>query len=911
MSEAPVPVLLLAARVEEDAAGADVGEWLAGLDRERWPTHLITTQPAANRGLRAIESAAREVWDLPDLMPGQGMPEFILGLIESRGIGVVQILDSRLGFDLLPDIACLEAPPVVVARMLSPEAGEGGYETYVGRRYGNLVDAFSVADEAVKEALTAQFIPPSRIAVVPPGAGAAAAQAELYERLLGARPASSRWRADELFRAEDDDGGGSARFEPRPIPLPREPGQDRSVGIIVPCFRHGVFIAECIESIKAQTLLPERIVVVDDGSDDPETIAALAALDDDPEVEVLRQESNRGPSAARNRALEVLDTAYVLPIDADDRLLPEAVELMVGQLAEAPGDVGFVYPHVRHFGNRDDFVRMPAYNLWLLMNENYCPAPALFDRRVFGPDGVRYPEEIVVGHEDWDLILQLGARGVHGIHAAGPTFLYRRLGFSRVNAIDYGPHQFHDLVRKRHRELYDAATEIKVEWAPAVSLVLLDGAEPWRGEDLAALGAQTCADFELLARTAVTPRVRAVGADLGGPAGWLQAALDAARGRWLCVLTPGAAPALANPVFVERLIAGFDSRRGTPAVAFAIPPAAGRPSLALLDEGDRQGSRPVGLALERHAAYKLPTLELTGEDELLADLLLELQVTKNVEWRAAPGEAGATRGPRSEPAAVRLDFDPTLDRSEFATLDLIAHQAPRLPEQERRSVRRWSASEGWTPPATSFLCRHIATDGSHRMVADHLGSPPGYILEFILGAIHRDAAPGLRRLVHGNHNFTLTDEQGPLGDDRHPLGYVDQQPLPLLDPLELRRMPESGEIVLVAGERDPLYAIAEPLGELGWVEPLPLNPQEAEHHLGPWRALDLRRLTEVGGGHSYTLGADGTYLGGLFPRPGQDLVALRLRTDGRLVTDLAAPGRASRDPRKLARWVGGGDGEAG
>ena len=123
---------------------------------------------------------------------------------------------------------------------------------------------------------------------------------------------------------------------------------------------------------------------------------------------------------------------------------------------------------------------MPAYNLWLLMVENYCPAPAMFDRRVFDAGGVRYPEEIVVGHEDWDLILQLGGRGVHGIHAAGPTFLYRRLGFSRVNAIDYGPHQFHDLVRKRHAVLYDAATEIKVEWAPAVSVLLLDGEEPWR-----------------------------------------------------------------------------------------------------------------------------------------------------------------------------------------------------------------------------------------------------------------------------------------------------------------------------------------------------------------------------------------------------------------------------------------------
>ena len=149
-----------------------MADWLTGLDRERWSPRLITTQPSRQPRASARSSRAPlEVWDLPDLMPGGSMPEFILGLIESRGIGIVQIVDSRLGFDLLPDIACLERPPVIVARMPAPGVAETGYETYVARRYGNLIDAFSVADEGVKEALVAQFIPPSRIEVIAPGPG--------------------------------------------------------------------------------------------------------------------------------------------------------------------------------------------------------------------------------------------------------------------------------------------------------------------------------------------------------------------------------------------------------------------------------------------------------------------------------------------------------------------------------------------------------------------------------------------------------------------------------------------------------------------------------------------------------------------------------------------------------------------
>ena len=84
----------------------------------------------------------------------------------------------------------------------------------------------------------------------------------------------------------------------------------------------------------------------------------------------------------------------------------------------------------------------PSYNLWLLMKQNYCPAPALFDRRLFDDTALSYPEEIVIGHEDWDLVLALAERGVHGAHARIPTFLYRQQGLSRVNAVDFGPDHF-------------------------------------------------------------------------------------------------------------------------------------------------------------------------------------------------------------------------------------------------------------------------------------------------------------------------------------------------------------------------------------------------------------------------------------------------------------------------------------
>ncbi len=1080
MAEGRIPILYIAPWV--DLGGSDKGtiDWFKHVDRERWAPSLITTQPSPNRWLGQIEPYAEEIWELPDLMPGGRFPEFVLGFLESRGVRLVHIMNSRLGFDLLPDMACLPEPPAVVVQMHAEEPNRAGYVRYATRRYGNLIDAFSVTSEHLKEIVVGYEIPPSRVETIlsgvdgreefdpdrvepldlgddglprvlwpgrlveqkdpmltleavararrlgaefvldvvgdghmKPAVQARAAELgvadairwhppsqemprwyrsadlmlmtsvyegvpyvvyeslamgvpviapalpgnlefmdensgvlveprddadryaeaivellgderrrrgmgersrrrmldefsleemgrrhdRLYERLLSARPASSRWRSEELFEGGETSGAEAGAARAEPLRLPRTPPPERSVGVIVPCFRHGIFLDGCIESIERQSLAAAQIVVVDDGSDDPETVEALARLDDHPRVEVVRLGVNSGPSTARNRGLERLETSYMLPIDADDRLLPDALERMVARIEAAPEDVGFVYPHAQHFGNRSDFVRLPAYNLWLLMQENYCPAPALFDRRVFADTGVAYPEEIVVGHEDWDLVLQLAERGIRGVHADGPTFLYRRQGFSRVNAVDYGPHAFHEAFERRHPTLYGDRDGIKAQWAPAVSILLLGEDAAWSGRDRSGLERQTCRDFELV------------------EADDLQAAIDRARGRWLCLLSPAAAAALDRPTFVEQLLYAFVAHGGTAGVVFAAAPDGGRHAFAQLDDGERLAARPLGVALDRRPAGPLIDVELATA-EPLADLAAGLQALGVVQWRAVPGaraEAVADHGSTGDGReAIRLGLDEDSDDlSELATREAIVHQPPRLPELTAGTVRRWESSEAWMPPGCQLLCRHVQVDGEHRILSNDAEAPPGYRLEFVLGALLSHAAPGTQRLVQAGQEIELSDDQDDLGRARHAYGYVEQQPLPLLEHLELRTMPATGQQVVVAGAEDPLHAVAEPHATLGWIESHPIQPRRGLLHTGPW-GVDLlwREVDPATGRHRYGAAPAGAeaapgkgVLGSLFRRPGAGLVTLRRRADGRLASDLAQPGRPSRDPRRIGRWV--------
>lgn len=1098
VSDERIPILYLAPWV--DLGGSDRGtiDWFKNIDRDRWAPSLITTTPSPNRWLHHVEPYAEEIWNLPDLMPGAAFPEFVLGFIESRGVRVVHIMNSRLGFDLLPDMTCLPDPPAVVVQLHAEEPNQTGYVRYVARRYGNLIDSFSVVSENLKQTIVDYEIPPSRIEVIYlgvdsvgefdparveplelPGNGAsrilwpgrlveqkdpiltmevlararqrgaefvldivgdghlkepARARAEelgiaevinwhppsqemarwyrssdlllmtsvyegiplviyealamsvpvvapalpgnvefmdadsgvlveprddveryadaivallgdeerrremgersrrrmleefslaemgrrhdaLYERLLSAKTATSRWRNKELFGEEDPGHDEPSTTPPPPLRFSRTPLPERTVGVIVPCYRHGIFLDACIASIKAQTLVPAQIVVVDDGSDDAETVEALARLDDDPEVTVLRQAENYGPSAARNRALEQLYTSYLLPIDADDELLPDALERMLAQLEQAAEEVGFVYPNAQHIGNRVDYFAAPDYNVWLLMEQNYCPAPALFDRRVFEGTGVAYPEEIVVGHEDWDLILQLAERDVRGVPAVGPTFLYRKQGFSRVHAVDYGPDSFHKTIEGRHPHLYGKRDEIKAIWAPALTIALLDEADQsWTTASIAALERQTCRDFELLASADLGVGVGRIAAG-DSPAATVQAAIDCARGRWILLLPRSAATALESRSFVEQLLHAFAANEDTAAVVLADAPDLSRPAFSQLDDTERLAARPSAIAFERPLWGRVPELPLGLEDSLLADLVVGLRIIGPVQWRVVrePGDGAPwqthTAGGGGEPTRIDVNIAGSEDDAEAAMLHMAAHQPPRLPELTPGTVRRWRQSEPWTPPQTRMLCRHLDLKTGFRIVTPDRRPPPGHRFERIIGCTQLFPAPGTRRLLHARHSFELSDEQGALGEGQFDMGYVEQQPLPLLEGLELRRVPDTGQEILVAGPDDPLIYNSEQIDFLGWIEACPILPRAGNIlYTGPWAVASLRRQMDARTrAHAYRADppdeVDGVELGLLLRHTGPGRVALRLRSDGRLASELCTPGRATRDPRKLGRWI--------
>ena len=100
--------------------------------------------------------------------------------------------------------------------------------------------------------------------------------------------------------------------------------------VIIPAYNAEAYIERSVRSVLDQSFSELRLIVVDDGSGDRtgDILAALSA--EDPRLTLLDAE-NRGPAMARNLALELLEpeTEYVMFMDADDQLLPDAVEYAI------------------------------------------------------------------------------------------------------------------------------------------------------------------------------------------------------------------------------------------------------------------------------------------------------------------------------------------------------------------------------------------------------------------------------------------------------------------------------------------------------------------------------------------------------------------------------------------------------
>lgn len=185
-------------------------------------------------------------------------------------------------------------------------------------------------------------------------------------------------------------------------------GFGTDIEAVITSFNQGTMILEAVESLCAQTLLPKKIIIVDDGSTDECSMRVLKDIEKKSDLPIpimIHYQENRGVSAARNAGIKKTEAPMVLVLDGDDKLKPEYTEYVSRLLGCNPSMVA-ASSWMHTFGVLDSIVCPAGGKISAFLSRNCCPATHILRRDIFERCG-GYDETMRSGFEDWDFFLSM------------------------------------------------------------------------------------------------------------------------------------------------------------------------------------------------------------------------------------------------------------------------------------------------------------------------------------------------------------------------------------------------------------------------------------------------------------------------------------------------------------------------
>jgi GT2 family glycosyltransferase len=229
---------------------------------------------------------------------------------------------------------------------------------------------------------------------------------------------------------------------------------DPKVAVVVTCYNLGKYLDEAVDSVLAQTVQDFEIVVVNDGSTDPDTVGLLTGYQR-PRTRVIHID-NRGLSGARNEGIRQTTGKYVCCLDADDRLASNYIEKSMAVLDDN-ADVAFVSHWLETFGD-ETYVWKPSSAAFpALLDMNTINGAALVRRDALLAVGL-FDETMRRGCEDWDLWISMVERGLPGVILPEVLFHYRqrRDSMSRVMMQGSTHVELYRYLIDKHRASFEA-----------------------------------------------------------------------------------------------------------------------------------------------------------------------------------------------------------------------------------------------------------------------------------------------------------------------------------------------------------------------------------------------------------------------------------------------------------------------
>lgn len=208
------------------------------------------------------------------------------------------------------------------------------------------------------------------------------------------------------------------------------------ISVVIPVYNSAPYLRQCLDSVLAQTFKDWELLLVDDASADGSSDICREYAAHCSRVRVLRHDTNRGVSAARNTGIHAACGEWITFVDADDTLSPSALTRLheVAVLTDAPIVCGAITRSPKwkpgHGYSMHRAAELIAATLHQLPGTDNCPVGKIYRRSIFG-HGLLFEEGM--RFEDLDLFYRLYQRAGSVAVIPDTVYYYRQHPHSFMN----------------------------------------------------------------------------------------------------------------------------------------------------------------------------------------------------------------------------------------------------------------------------------------------------------------------------------------------------------------------------------------------------------------------------------------------------------------------------------------------
>lgn len=222
------------------------------------------------------------------------------------------------------------------------------------------------------------------------------------------------------------------------------------LSVVIPCYNHGRFVQEAIDSVLTYQDQPVEIIIVDDGSTDLLTINKIDELKK--AGHHIIQHKNSGLAFSRNAGILAARGKYILPLDADNKIKSDYIRKAIELLDQGICDI--VYAKPSFFGEDIPERKFLPYEFLghRLFSSNYIDACAIFRKSVWKEIG-GYDEKMPYqGHEDWEFWLKCYVNGFRFVFINEELYEYRIDKGSMITQVSAQKHEAnHDYIITKYK----------------------------------------------------------------------------------------------------------------------------------------------------------------------------------------------------------------------------------------------------------------------------------------------------------------------------------------------------------------------------------------------------------------------------------------------------------------------------